>query len=432
VSGADGLEVSGGVGGIHARTEDMEHAAALLAATAADVAGAGLRVTAVAATPALVVPAADSPGTFAHVEGAVAAAAVGPRGLLPAAARLELLGLRLRAAAVAYETTERAANLLSQAVDVATLGALGLTVAVGIPGAGSAVRLPELGSRVAGVVEVAIVIVPGSARQAVQGIGGFAAGTPALRDGHAVALAGPPLPVPAPTGVRDLLRGVASCYPEGGAPPGTVRVLRVTHPGGRRAWVVEIPGTQDWWPLPGPNPFDLTGDVASLAGRATAAGEVVATALAAAGARTGEPVLLAGHSLGGMVAAGLAADPSFRSRFTVTHVLTAGSPVADYAVPEQVRVLALEHTDDLVPALDGRRDPDRAGWVTVRGVSGGRRPLDPEGAHDVGGYVRTAALVDASRDPSIRAWCAGLAPFLAGRGVTSTGVRVVGSRIRRR
>ena len=133
------------------------------------------------------------------------------------------------------------------------------------------------------------------------------------------------------------------------------------------------------------------------------------------------------------MAAGLAADPAFRSRFTVTHVLTAGSPVAAYPIPPGVQVLSLEHTDDLVPALDGRRDPDRSRWVTVRRtLRPGGLALDAAGAHDVRAYTRTAALVDASSDPSVRGWRAGLAPFLAGAGVSASGRVVVGLRVRRR
>ena len=200
----------------------------------------------------------------------------------------------------------------------------------------------------------------------------------------------------------------------------------------RRAWVVEIPGTQDWWPLPGPNPFDLTGDVASLAGRATAAGEVVATALAAAGARTGEPVLLAGHSLGGMVAAGLAADPSFRSRFTVTHVLTAGHRSPTTRCRSRCGCSRWSTRTILCRRSTAGVTRTGSGGSTVRDAGGGSSSPRPRG-----GARRRRVRPDRRsrrrlRDPSIRAWCAGLAPFLAGRGVTGTGVRVVGSRIRRR
>jgi alpha-beta hydrolase superfamily lysophospholipase len=86
-------------------------------------------------------------------------------------------------------------------------------------------------------------------------------------------------------------------------------VEQVTGPGGGRAWVVEIPGIGDWSPRPGVTPLDLTAAVHSMAGRPTAAGRAVSAALRAAGARAGDPVLLAGHSEGGLVAAAVAADP---------------------------------------------------------------------------------------------------------------------------
>jgi hypothetical protein len=419
----------------------MERAAHVLGTTAAHLAELGLRLAAFAATPDLLLTAAVSPGTYAGAEAAVLAAAFGAGGLVPAAARLEFLGVRLRAAAVASAATEEAAFVGVRAVQVADVGTLGLAATGVVPWAVPALRLaglpdgavPGIGTGASVVVEALVAAAPGSARQAAQAIAAATSGTPLLRDGHAVVAARPPTPVPAPSGVADLLRGVAACYPDGGSAPGTVRVLRVLHGDGRRAWVVEIPGTQDWSPLAGDVPFDLSGDVASMSGRATAAGEAVEAALAASGARRGEPVLLAGHSLGGMVAAGLAADPAFRSRFTVTHVLTAGSPVAAYPVPRGTHVLSLEHTDDVVPALDGRRDPDRSRWVTVRRTV---RPvglvLDPQGAHDVAAYTKTATLVDACDHPSLTAWRAGLTPFLAGAGGSATGVVAVGVRVRRR
>jgi pimeloyl-ACP methyl ester carboxylesterase len=207
-----------------------------------------------------------------------------------------------------------------------------------------------------------------------------------------------------------------------------VRVEGVRGPDGRRAWIVEIPGTQEWSPVPGRNPADLTADVAVLGRASTAAAATVVGALELAGVRPSEPVLLAGHSLGGMLAAALAADPAFTRRYRVTHVVAAGSPLAGYAVPPGIAVLALEHDDDLVPALDGAPDPDRADWVTVRRSPA--RGRSPGAAHDSQAYAETGALVDASDDPSLRAWRAGLARFLARPGASAAGLLVVGRRTR--
>jgi len=109
-----------------------------------------------------------------------------------------------------------------------------------------------------------------------------------------------------------------------------------------------------------------------------------------------EPVLLVGHSLGGMEAATLLAHGS---GFDVTHVVTAGSPIAgiqDY--PSGSHVLSLENRGDLVPLLDGHDNADSVGQVTVTFDD---HQASPIGNHDLGHYVAGAAAIDASPDPSI-------------------------------
>ncbi|WP_432542799.1 hypothetical protein [Kineococcus sp. SYSU DK002] len=188
--------------------------------------------------------------------------------------------------------------------------------------------------------------------------------------------------------------------------PGGVRLERVTQADGRVGWVVEIPGTQDWTPLPSSTttPMDLTTNLRAVAGQPTATGAAVVAALRQAGAGAGEPVLLAGHSQGGLTAASLAADPAVRAEFRITHVLMAGSPVDGIAVPEGVRTVSFEHTGDVVPALDGRAAAGSPGrTVVLRDV--GDDPevaADPLRAHGWGRYLETAALADAADDPALR------------------------------
>jgi pimeloyl-ACP methyl ester carboxylesterase len=252
-------------------------------------------------------------------------------------------------------------------------------------------------------------------------------------DGGQVSVtAGESRPAPAPRGLADLLRGIRAVDPDLGARPGGVRVQSVLGAGGRRAWVVQIPGTQNWSPKAGADPLDLTSNVYLTAGERTASQQLVVQAMRAAGVPAGEPVLMVGHSQGGIIAASLAADPAFRSRFSVTHVLTAGSPVAACQVPRQVSVLSLEHDEDVVPRLDGRPNPDRPGWITVSRSTrvAGAAPSLAVG-HHLGSYIDTAVLVDASNDPSVRAWRAGLEPFLAasGRDRADSAVIVTGTRV---
>ncbi|NYD23025.1 hypothetical protein [Kineococcus aurantiacus] len=191
--------------------------------------------------------------------------------------------------------------------------------------------------------------------------------------------------------------------PAGTPRPGGIRLERVTQADGRVAWIAEVPGTQDWTPFPGATgtPMDLTTNLRAVAGQPTATGAAVVSALRQAGVGPGEPVLLAGHSQGGLTAAALAADPAVTAEFRITHVLTAGSPVDGTAVPAGVRVVSLEHTGDVVPALDGRAargSADRA--VVVRDA--GQDPADPLRAHGWDAYLDTAALADRSDDAALR------------------------------
>jgi hypothetical protein len=437
----------------------------------------------VAADPALLASGALAPVTAARVEVGLAAAALGPSGAAVVAARLEALGGGLCLAAAGYRVADEGARAAARQVDLAAgtavgrvlaplalpLAAAGVTVAAGASrrtGASgpatpavraSLVVLSDRLGRHAATVEHAAAGLPGAVHGllgAVPGTGAawaVAAGSPwpggRVPDAAAMAAAvgrpfpwlrervpvvvdaGRPVRATAPAGLADVLSRVAGCSSDAGAPAGTVRVDAVRHADGSRAWVVAVPGTRTWSPTPGADPFDLTGNVHAMAGRRTAGGEVVVSALRAAGARPGEPVLLAGHSQGGMVVAGLAADPRFRAEFAVTHVVTAGAPVAAAPVPSPVRVLSLEHVEDLVPRLDGAPNRRPAHWVTVS------RPLAPQGsvvglgtAHGAQTYAGTAALVDASADPSLRRWREGLEVFLDRPGATATALSVRGRR----
>lgn len=141
-----------------------------------------------------------------------------------------------------------------------------------------------------------------------------------------------------------------------------VRVKRIE--GSPPRWVVEIPGTSEWSPFAGGNPSDLTSNAQLMQRR----GELlvgIQEAMQRAGVRPGEPVMLAGHSQGGIAAAALASDRLARADFKITHVLTAGSPVARMPIPSDVRVLSIEHREDPVPRLDSAENPDRSNWTTA-------------------------------------------------------------------
>ena len=194
-------------------------------------------------------------------------------------------------------------------------------------------------------------------------------------------------------------RGAADLVAAGeGLDGGRVRVVEVARGDGGSAWVVVVPGTQEWSPRAGANPFDLTTDVRAVTGDATLAAAGVAAALEVARGRAGarstpaDPVVLVGHSQGGILAAALASDPGFTARHRVTHVVTSGSPVGLFPVPATTRVLSVERGDDPVPRLDLAPNPDRSSWVTVR-TTGDGPPVDVR-SHRLEGYVATLRVAE--------------------------------------
>lgn len=136
-----------------------------------------------------------------------------------------------------------------------------------------------------------------------------------------------------------------------------IRITEITHPDGSTAYVVNVPGTEGLFDLPRSitgttNAFDNTSNLELQAGQRSASMEAVEAAMREAGIPPGAPVLLNGHSQGGMVTSALLQDPAFRERYNVTHMITEGSPNDSRQVPAGVNYLALEHTNDAVPTLD--------------------------------------------------------------------------------
>jgi hypothetical protein len=196
-----------------------------------------------------------------------------------------------------------------------------------------------------------------------------------------------------------------------------VRIVEVRDAGGRR-WLAQFASTKSWHPRAGAAPNDLTADLLIGAGEQPTVTRAGLDALREAGVRPGEPVLLAGFSLGGMVAAQVA-EAAVAEGLTVSHLVVAGTPLGRIAVPESIAVLALEHVLDPVPRVEGRENPLRAAsgrpFLTVKA----RPPLAfgfRIGAlHQSTAYADTAAAVEADPpDPRVAALLGELAPFLAG------------------
>jgi hypothetical protein len=155
--------------------------------------------------------------------------------------------------------------------------------------------------------------------------------------------------------IPDALDRIEALYAYGDDDPdgagAAIAIERVEHEDGNASWVVVIPGTDAG--LPGLNPADALADGQSAAGDVTDYQQAILAAIEDAQIPRDEPVVLVGHSLGGMVAQQLAGSASFRREHTVGGVVTAGSPTR-YPVPPEIPVLSIVNDQEVVSHTDGR------------------------------------------------------------------------------
>lgn len=185
-------------------------------------------------------------------------------------------------------------------------------------------------------------------------------------------------------------------------------------------YIVQIPGTQDWSPVRSDNPIDLTSNVLLEAGESTQSQDLVIEALREAmaadhfdpGDPDAPPVMIGGHSQGGITAAAIASNPAYAD-YNIRSVYTAGSPIARFDIPDDVSVLSLEYEEDVVPKLDGRDNPSQSNWLTVND-SLGDEDVDPNvGDAHTSYYDELGADLDASDAAEIARWRADNAEFFS-------------------
>jgi hypothetical protein len=239
-------------------------------------------------------------------------------------------------------------------------------------------------------------------------------GSPVAGDPQAVGVGESPAQngyrnTPVPSSLAQIMGGVTAAYEDGGyagTPDAAVRITAVDK-GNGPAYIVTIPGTSEWNLRSGSNPMDTVGNLASASGTLSTASQAVTMAMRQAGIPDGAPVMLVGHSQGGMTAANLAADPGFRGQFNVTNVMTYGSPIDSTRIPGNVDTLALQHPFDVVPRLDlGNAKPGApglVGWPSSSGATvitlpspSGAGPGDVLGNHDYNAYAESVAANESS------------------------------------
>ena len=476
------LHGRGGPGGIAVHLGDLTRLAGVLAEEAKALALEAWRSRSSCTDPDLALSAPLSPTTAAAAEAAVLRAVAGPGGALGAAAAAGVLGASLEVAARAYDAAEHGVEGLWTVVDdvvglqvglrAPALAGIGLAgwdachVGADVPGLKGACSLAG------GTLQSTLTAHPWLVGHLVHGGGGLITGM-SLWAGPAGALARPAGLPPVTTreasgGVQQLfrdgtpvVRATGPLDPDGtpvwqqdagsvtgvGAlvqslrttadrPGGAVDIRRVTTWGpdgrARTAYIVNIPGTDSWLPPPAQwrsrSAPDLGGNLRLVGDRSTVYSRGVLQAMERAGVPRDAPVMLVGHSEGGMTAYKIAADqsrlraaqvaqdhdrrqvhgrgPAQPEAFHITHVVTAGSPIATMTRPEGVHVLSLEASGDIVKDLDGAPNPDRLDHLTYEfDLDRHRITLN----HAIDGYAAAAAAVDraaAQRD-------AGAAGFVA-------------------
>lgn len=179
-----------------------------------------------------------------------------------------------------------------------------------------------------------------------------------------------------------------------------VRVEKYTMPDGTRQFAVYVTGTQA---IAGKDPWDMTSNAELMLAERSSSYDATVQALQRAGAEPGDTVHAWGHSQGGMIVSHLAMEGDY----DVRTVVTAGNPV-EPTLADDVLSVQLRHTDDPVSVLAGPGSPSGTGSPDSMVVQRNADPLPQVHdlflhTHGVGEYRETAALVDASGDPRVRA-----------------------------
>jgi hypothetical protein len=351
------------------------YAAVLALADAFDVAGSELRDwtglgVRTMADPDLAASAVWSPVTFAIAEVTVLAATTGPDGVLVESLGWEADAVLVRGVVAGFETTDGLVRAWMQPLDQALVEhAFGATD----PQRSSALVALAYGSDGHPSVHRVHVDVPSSQQQPAD-------------------LAGL---------VRQLQHVAALSHGSDSPLNGTIEIQTIGAGTGGVRHIVYLPGTDDMTTLPWTHDGDvrdLATDLLLMAGEDNSYQQGILDAMAQAGIGPHDPVLLVGHSQGGMEAAAILGHDS---HFNVTHVVTAGSPTAQVpGFPDGSHVLSLEHEGDIVPLTDGLPNPDSVQQVTVS-FTDDAGPTGIVGMHDYDHYVAGAAAADASSDPSV-------------------------------
>ncbi|MDR3359292.1 MAG: alpha/beta fold hydrolase [Bifidobacteriaceae bacterium] len=230
----------------------------------------------------------------------------------------------------------------------------------------------------------------------------------------------------APTGVGDVASRIVALGRSRPEDAHKVAISKVVATDGSVSWLVTIPGTMTTTLGWDPSIADLGTNFDAVAGDINPVHAAVMAAMSDAGVKQGQPVVLAGHSQGGIVSAELAAHPDFNKAYSVAGVLTMGSPVSELKPPKGQQWLSIEHAQDPVPALAPANGGTPGHTTVTRDLATASDPKIRAGMKEMGvahtgpTYVDTARLVDQNGNYSVRRWREAVAPVFDPRATVTT------------
>ncbi len=195
-----------------------------------------------------------------------------------------------------------------------------------------------------------------------------------------------------PSGVRERLDRIPEVD--------QVRIEKYEADGMPSRYTVYVGPTETFSPFADSEPWDSTSNIYGVAGLSAGSFRAVELAMADAGIRPGDEVLVSGFSQGGLVATLVAASGDWNVVGLETH----GAPAGNIPLPSGISGMAIRNTDDLVPALAGPQLEHDLLQVERRAFREGVEIPNTEAApaHQRSGYESTASAIDDAESSAVQ------------------------------
>ncbi|HWH97530.1 MAG TPA: hypothetical protein VNS80_04115 [Pseudolysinimonas sp.] len=195
-----------------------------------------------------------------------------------------------------------------------------------------------------------------------------------------------------PSGVRDRLDRIPEVN--------QVRIEKYEADGMPPRYTVYVGPTETFSAFAVDEPWDSTSNVHGVAGLSPGSFRAVELAMADAGIRPGDEVLVTGFSQGGLIATMVAASGDWNVVGLETH----GAPAGNIPLPAGISGMAIRNTDDLVPALAGPQLEHDLMQIERRAFREGVEIPDDQGApaHQRTAYERTASAIDDAESVAVQ------------------------------